>query len=155
MTLALAATALVVVPTVQARSTTFSPQGRAVASSARGQQLHGVASSLYRRLPSDDQAQLAGTGSIGGYAAVVGTSHGVPTSLYRKLPPDDQAQLAGTGSIGGYASDAAQPAQPASSGDGFDWTSVVIGAGTGLAALALLAFVSASALSRRRGLAHA
>jgi hypothetical protein len=66
--LALAALALVVVPTVQARSTTFSPQGRHTPSSAQGQQVHGVAPALYRRLPSDDQADLAGTGSIGGYA---------------------------------------------------------------------------------------
>ena len=64
LVLALAVVALVLVPLAQARPDMY-PGANAQATAGT---IHGVPASLYQRLPVDDQAALAGTGKIGGYA---------------------------------------------------------------------------------------
>jgi hypothetical protein len=66
MVLALAVVALVLVPLAQARPDMY--PGANVAQATPGT-IHGVQASLYRRLPADDQAAIAGTGKIGGYSS--------------------------------------------------------------------------------------
>jgi hypothetical protein len=89
MILALAVVALALVPVAQARQDMY-PGAQQLGQGVTGT-IHGVPTTLYQRLPVEDQAALAGTGSIGGYAT---SSASVPTQ-----------QVASTGS--GFAWSAA------------------------------------------------
>jgi len=159
LVLAFAVAALVLVPLAQAQPDMY-PGANVVQATPPGT-IHGVPTSLYQRLPVDDQAALAGTGKIGGFAGsstvAPKTIHGVPASLYQRLPVDDQAALAGTGKIGGYAvsTDQAPKSQPVAIGNDFSWGTA--GIGFLVAGVAVLAILSVAVVTRRGrgGLAQA